>query len=237
MSGTTSLNFEHLVKGKSIAVVGNSLSLFDKNHGNIIDSHDIVIRFNKAAPTQDAECKKTHGEKFDVWAFWAIGAFYKRVIEEENDEKISSMFHNQNNILKIQIAKSRNRIDISNTHAFDTLSHNHIKDLKRQLLYSKTYIGRPGISSQRNLLEKANVKPLSYEPSAGVGVLYWLTPCQPAKVSIFGMDFKRTPTFSEVSKYDKDMIGQVDIRCKHNFLLEESFVKNIILRDKRFELK
>ena len=36
--------------GKNIAVVGNSAKLLDQNHGKDIDSHDIVIRFNRAFP-------------------------------------------------------------------------------------------------------------------------------------------------------------------------------------------
>lgn len=35
------------LKGKSVAIVGNARSIFDKNKGNEIDNHDIVIRFNK----------------------------------------------------------------------------------------------------------------------------------------------------------------------------------------------
>jgi hypothetical protein len=35
------------VTGKSVAIVGNAQSIFDKQNGVEIDSHDIVIRFNK----------------------------------------------------------------------------------------------------------------------------------------------------------------------------------------------
>lgn len=35
------------IKGKSVAIVGNAKSIFDKRNGKEIDEHDTVIRFNK----------------------------------------------------------------------------------------------------------------------------------------------------------------------------------------------
>jgi lipopolysaccharide biosynthesis glycosyltransferase len=34
------------IKGKRVAIVGNAKSIFDKKNGDLIDSHDFVIRFN-----------------------------------------------------------------------------------------------------------------------------------------------------------------------------------------------
>lgn len=45
---------ERLLDGKSVAVVGNSGKLLHTNHGEAIDSHDAVIRFNWA-PTEGYE--------------------------------------------------------------------------------------------------------------------------------------------------------------------------------------
>jgi hypothetical protein len=39
-------NLKHLVKGKKIVIVGSSPSLIGSNLGNVIDSHDLVIRIN-----------------------------------------------------------------------------------------------------------------------------------------------------------------------------------------------
>ena len=47
-----------LLKGKSIAIVGNASSLLEKGQGEEIDSHDVVIRFNKGFPS-DAVGHKT----------------------------------------------------------------------------------------------------------------------------------------------------------------------------------
>lgn len=35
------------INGKSVAIVGNAKSIFDKHNGNEIDKHDFIIRFNK----------------------------------------------------------------------------------------------------------------------------------------------------------------------------------------------
>lgn len=50
------------IKGKSVAIVGNAQSLFDKHFGKDIDSHDIVIRFNKGFPNN----KESQGEKTSI---------------------------------------------------------------------------------------------------------------------------------------------------------------------------
>lgn len=40
-------DLKEFIKGKSIAIVGNSESIFNKQNGQEIDNHDIVIRFNR----------------------------------------------------------------------------------------------------------------------------------------------------------------------------------------------
>lgn len=50
------------IKGNNVAIVGNAQSLFDKHFGKEIDSHDIVIRFNKGFPNN----KESQGEKTTI---------------------------------------------------------------------------------------------------------------------------------------------------------------------------
>jgi len=40
------------IEGKSVAIIGNARSLFDKEYGEAIDGHDFVIRFNKGFITK-----------------------------------------------------------------------------------------------------------------------------------------------------------------------------------------
>lgn len=62
---------KNLLKGKNIAIVGNSNSLLTKKQASEIDSHDIVIRFNKGFPSKKVgfktdilflACSLTHTE-------------------------------------------------------------------------------------------------------------------------------------------------------------------------------
>ena len=63
------LKFQEYCKDKTIAVVGNSSCLFDKSYGELIDSHDIVIRFNWALETNIKRWPANVGTKFDVYVF------------------------------------------------------------------------------------------------------------------------------------------------------------------------
>lgn len=58
-------------EGKTVAVIGNALSLFDKSYGTEIDAHDVVVRMNKAAMLfTRQEASRSHGTRTDVWIFW-----------------------------------------------------------------------------------------------------------------------------------------------------------------------
>lgn len=56
--------------GKTIAIIGNAKSLFDKTYGSEIDSHDVVIRINKGLEVcSQSQHLNSHGKKVDVWCF------------------------------------------------------------------------------------------------------------------------------------------------------------------------
>lgn len=229
--------FEELVKDKRVAVVGNAQSLFNKGYGKLIDTHDVVIRFNKPAILYTDNCEYSHGTKMDVWAFWAVGAFYNKVLmKEDNMERIQDEFFNNRNIIKIQASQNNYR-ELTEKHITDTYSAYKLRDLNKRIIACTRYQSSDQKREQSVLLRQNNIAFNKIEPSIGLVILNWLLETSVKEVNIFGMDFKLTPTFSEHASHKKDMLGKIDIRCNHNFALEEIYVKTMIIADKRFKLK
>lgn len=54
-----------LVDGKTVALVGSAQSILDRDDGDAIDSHDVVIRMNLSIPPRLPKAKI--GKKTDVW--------------------------------------------------------------------------------------------------------------------------------------------------------------------------
>jgi hypothetical protein len=201
---------------KTIAVVGNSQSLFNHSYGSSIDAHDIVIRFNKPANLMLDDVLETHGNKMDFWCFWAVGAFFNSVIKDQNTpQKITDTFFNDKTIRRIQI-RANGHTGLTNSYIDYSLPE-------------KSYLNL-------NNIIKSYSKQNKITPSAGVSVLNWLKNSNPKYVSIYGMDFKETPTFSEIDRYEEDMEGFFDTRCRHDYVAEKLYVKDNILSDKRFKL-
>ena len=217
------------VNKKNIAVVGNSCSLFEQNYGEFIDSHDVVIRFNKPAIFYNGN-EKTHGSKITLWSFANKKVFVKHVLEkEENIDRIKKEFCHNNSIKKIFFKKctlTRNTNDIIYPLNF----HNNLKtrintDLKDANISNLS-------KSIKNLKFNKSLAN-EYDLSTGLVVIHWLSMLNPANVNIFGFDFKLTPTFSEKEKFDTEIKNRLDIRCNHNFEMEEFYIKNIILKENK----
>lgn len=69
------IEFDELVRGKSVAVVGNALSLVQNltSYGKAIDAHDVVIRMNMGLPGIRLGPGRTMtedkvGSRTDIWA-------------------------------------------------------------------------------------------------------------------------------------------------------------------------
>jgi hypothetical protein len=207
--------FFNETNGKTIAVVGNSQALFKQSYGSIIDKHELVFRFNKPATLILDDVSKTHGTKLDFWAFWSIGAFQRDVmLNEDYSESIKDVFLNNNDIRKIQIRINGHRV----------LSKNYINYTLPGSMYAKLKNSLSSYSSQ------------ILTPSSGIGILEWLRQCNPRLVSVYGMDFKTSPTFSEPDRFDVDMVGMYDSRCKHDYGAEQQYANKYIFSDYRFKL-
>ena len=53
------------LENKNVILVGNSVEILQFEHGDWIDSHDVVVRFGKGLPTEDKY--KSIGSRTDIW--------------------------------------------------------------------------------------------------------------------------------------------------------------------------
>jgi hypothetical protein len=231
------VSFESLVEGKSVAVVGNTNTLFDRTFGEEIDAHDVVIRFNKPANLYcDFDVSKTHGNKIDVWAFWSIGAFIKRTLPHMKGAKLEKEFNENDSIYKIQAAGNGHIRELTMQCDF-TFDRSKFQRLNKKLINSSIFQRIEERKYQSYLIRNNNKSIKKIEPSIGITILEWLMHSKPCVVNVYGIDFKKTPTFSELEKYEVDMKGRVDTRCLHNFALEEVYAKKYIFVRDNFNLR
>jgi hypothetical protein len=220
-----------LVRNKTVAVVGNSSSLFEKDYGEFIDSHDIVIRFNKPAIFyKDLECEKSHGKKIDAWAFVSYKSFEEGVLlKEDSIEEVKKNFYENDKIKKLYVKKTEKNEEDSITYP-----GNYSMLLRIDIANN---IAKYKISNLNKIKKRFPYRIYEYNCTTGLIILHWLFMSAPKKVSIFGFDFKMTPTFSEKERFEEEIQNRLDTRCKHNFEVEEIYVKNVLLpRRKNFRL-
>lgn len=76
-------------ENKTVAIVGNAASLFDKEYGVEIDSHEVVVRLNKAAMLYtNFNAEKSHGKRTDVWIFWNTSEYKSQFAKYPNVKKM-----------------------------------------------------------------------------------------------------------------------------------------------------
>jgi hypothetical protein len=96
------LTFDAWVLGKTVAVVGNASSQSQKKQGTEIDSHDVVIRMNRAAGLFDgADVAESHGVKTDVWCVWDAN---DRVLRPHLERFPGQVWHISNENQKTSLA-------------------------------------------------------------------------------------------------------------------------------------
>ena len=190
-----------LIDKKTVALVGNSQSLFDYQYGSEIDDHDVVIRINNTAIYYD-DNRRTHGTRNTIWAFWDVLKFLTSQ-QQYRGPRTDEFFALRNfHCLNLYGATDK---------AFELDDVEFGSDIKRKC---KKELGNP---------------------SAGSILLYLLNEYTPRWVSVYGMDFKRTKTFShEQNNVDKQ---RYDSFYRHNFKFEEEYAKQKYFSQERFVIK
>ncbi len=75
-------------------------------------------------------------------------------------------------------------------------------------------------------------------PSLGITMLRWLTYNNTKNISVYGFDWKTTPTFSEKERFDLDIEYGLDKRCKHDYIAEEKyFYEELSVKNKKIILR
>jgi hypothetical protein len=170
-------------ENKTVALIGNSMSLFDSDYGKEIDSHEVVVRLNKAAMLVDRfDCEKSHGTRTDIWGFWNVLEYNKYFSKYPDLKKMHA------------------------GHQF------RLNDLirKADFVYpNELYKPLKEVSGSRR------------NPTTGFIMIDYIMHCKPAKMNVYGFDFKKTPTWT-----DPDRIKEKG--CPHNYDVEEQYCMELV---------
>jgi hypothetical protein len=173
------------LQNKSIAVVGNAQYLFNRKYGKEIDSHNYVIRMNRAAILCSHYYNYyTHGSKTNIWAVWRYDEYENIKLKNNNMNIIQMAFwygSKSNNILVYKVDMILNLIKI--------LDHTN--------------------------------------PSTGLMVLDWISYYNPSKVSVYGFDWKETPTFTDINRIHDNNIS-------HNYKKEKILCEEYYIKQKNY---
>lgn len=177
---------QHYTQPFTVAVVSNSASLFDEKHGEEIDSHDCVIRMNRAAQLYEDHQghESSHGARTDVWCMWRYREYENARVHEP--------------YVKCQMGFW---LDPSVKHPI----HN---------IVTRWFLPR--------------IHP--HTPSTGLMTLAWLSAMPCARVTAYGFDWKKTPTFTDVERKSEQ-------RSLHNFDKEKELCMKYFQEEKGFEFR
>jgi hypothetical protein len=177
-------------ENKTVALVGNAASLFDKEYGEEIDSHDVVVRMNKAAMLINRfDAENSHGKRTDVWIFWSVGEYHK-------------YFDKHRDVIKIH-AGHQNR---------DRPMIKLVDFVYPDDLYEK-------------LKEVSGPKK---NPTTGFIAIDYILYCNPSMMSVYGFDWKMTPTHTDPNR-------KHEAKCPHDYDVEKQYcIDHIFSRPNTF---
>jgi hypothetical protein len=170
-------------ENKSVALVGNAMSLFDLEYGKEIDSHDVVVRLNKAAMLVDRfDSEKSHGKRTDVWIFWSVNEYHRYFERHPNIKKMHGGHQYRNSKLVCLV-----------------------DFLYPMELYE---VLKPKAGKFRN-------------PTTGFISIDYILHCEPSKLSVYGFDWKKTPTYTDPYRKKEKL-------CPHNYDVEKQYLMDYV---------
>lgn len=207
----TSTNFQRLVYGKTIAIVGPSKSVLGRKQGKYIDSFDIVVRLNKSLPVP-AKRVADIGSKTDV--------LYNSLNTSDypGENNINPLFFKQNGIKYL-------------CSPYPAI-HPFKRDIMQFMLANRglvpfRYIDLELFSKMENILHT--------RPFTGTCAIVDLLKFGIKKLFITGLDFYATAYYSEYRHMDKNETRKKRKNNIHDAKPQIDLLRNLTVNDPRIE--
>lgn len=210
------------IENKNVAIVGNAISLLDLDYGKKIDNHEVVIRINNTSVFHTDAA----GTKIDIWAFndrinyeaRLISRAHKLKKKPESYEHFTAYQEYYKNGVTLDLALANVRYggvfwndDWRND---DVDRYEHSVEIKKDIIREFEH------------------------PSCGIVLVSIIASLNPATVSLYGFDWKRTATFQAESNHiymieredeNGNIIHRYDSQHLHNYDREEEYIRNQFL--------
>lgn len=179
-----------MFKGKTVAVVGNAASLFNRSYGEEINRHEVIARMNKAAILYTKPFDyRTHGQRTDAWFTWRVREYEHATMHQP---------------------------------VLFTMQMNHWEDAFPMIYPKEMFF------NLKDVLKGAI-------PSTGLMTLDWIRSQNPHSISVYGFDWKETPTFTDMNR-ETDKKLSIDGPL-HDFEAERKYVYDKFISDSIFNFR
>ena len=207
----TSTNFNRLVTGKTIALVGPSKSILGRNQGKYIDSFDLVVRLNKSLPVP-VKRRNDIGNKTEI------------IYNSLN----TSDYPGENNINPGFFL----RHGIQYICSPYPLKHPFKNDIMNFMINNRGLI--PFRYIDLSLFQKMeNI--MRTRPYTGTCAIVDLLKFNIKKLFITGLDFYATAYYAEYRHMDKNETRKKRQNSIHNAKPQIDLLRNLVLNDSRIE--
>lgn len=183
--------FEH----KSVAIVGNAASLFQKNFGKDIDDFDIICRINRGVIIKDSICQ---GTRTDIWAYGTTNPI-DDILKEFKSSTIKTLHLSPHKrTKKIRLENYKKKIEISEPLTDYFVSIEIINDVYKKFGYNRL--------------------------SSGLLLLNYVYLQNPKSITLYGFDWKKTPTWYYEEEKTVHKWNEEKSFIEKNFLSKENII-------------